>query len=139
MKWSKCINEISQSNLNVDLIKQLTDESKFNKKRTSLNHAQKSPNVGHRSRIKVNRCSFFRKCFNKSVNIELGINLSKNSPDAMLHIFPYFDSCKVTLKIILFKNRPTFGVKLEQCPLLDDIPLVVVMCCTIVEDRLEGT
>lgn len=86
MKWSKCINEISQSNLNVDLIKQLTDESKFNKKRTSLNHAQKSPNVGHRSRI---------------------------------------------------KNRPTFGVKLEQCPLLDDIPLVVVMCCTIVEDRLE--
>ena len=49
MKWSKCISAISQSNLNVDLIKQLTDESKFNKKRVSLHHAQKSPNV-HRVR-----------------------------------------------------------------------------------------
>merc|ERR1711892_433192 len=84
MKWSKCISAISQSNLNVDLIKQLTDESKFNKKRVSLHHAQKSPNV-HRVR----------------------------------------------------KNRPTFSVKLELCPLLDDVPLVVVLCCTIIEDRLE--
>ena len=28
-------------------------------------------------------------------------------------------------------------MKLELCPLLDDVPLVVVLCCTIVEDRLE--
>lgn len=85
--WSCKISEISQSNLNINLIKQLTEKSKFNKIRKSMNSAQKSPNPNNqRQRL---------------------------------------------------KNRPTFGVKLEHCPLEDDVPIVVRICCYVIEQRLE--
>ena len=52
--WSCKISEISQSNLNINLIKQLTEKSKFNKIRKSMNSAQKSPNPNsQRQRLKV--------------------------------------------------------------------------------------
>ena len=35
------------------------------------------------------------------------------------------------------QNRPTFGVKLEHCPLEDDVPIVVRICCYVIEQRLE--
>jgi hypothetical protein len=36
------------------------------------------------------------------------------------------------------KNRATFGVKLELCPLCDfGVPLVVVLCCEVIEARLD--
>lgn len=85
--WSCKISEISQSNLNINLIKQLTEKSKFNKIRKSMTSAQKSPNP--------------------------------NSQRQRL------------------KNRPTFGVKLEHCPLEDDVPTVVRICCYVIEQRLE--
>ena len=36
------------------------------------------------------------------------------------------------------KNRATFGQKLELCPLCDfGVPLVVVLCCEVIEARLD--
>ena len=59
--WSCKISEISQSNLNINLIKQLTEKSKFNKIRKSMNSAQKSPNPNsQRQRLKVNMTPVIR-------------------------------------------------------------------------------
>ena len=68
--WSCKISEISQSNLNINLIKQLTEKSKFNKIRKSMNSAQKSPNPNsQRQRLKVNMTRVIRRIrsFSKTV------------------------------------------------------------------------
>ena len=35
------------------------------------------------------------------------------------------------------RRRKTFGVPLEDCPLVDDLPSVVTICCSIIESQLE--
>ena len=83
--WSCKISEISQSNLNINLIKQLTEKSKFNKIRKSMNSAQKSPNPNsQRQRLKVKwpHLTFFNR-----ISPHFDPNLAQSHL-----ILPHFDS-----------------------------------------------
>lgn len=68
------------------------------------------------------------------LNTDLILNLKKDSkysrkPNTKMH--------SGARSPVHRRRRKTFGVALEDCPLKDDLPYVVIICCAIIESQLE--
>ena len=75
-----------------------------------------------------------RAATRNQLNTELILNLKKDSkyskkPNSKLN--------SGARSPVHRRRRKTFGVPLEDCPLVEDLPLVVTTCCAIIESQLE--